>query len=175
MTRLLPALTLVLAMPFAALAATDGDLAEGSSEATMNINLVVTNSPNILITGFEDVAFDFNRYEGIPAEVTQDICVHMPFSGQYSIQIIADPLNDGVTDFPYTYTYTDGTNANLILEQTISSVQGDHDLTGFTASTSTDCSSGGDAATFSLVLAETPTTATQQTAQATIMMTVTPT
>ena len=174
MTRLIPALAAALALPLAALAVTDGDLSEGSSEATMEIKLVVTNEPNILITGFENVAFDFNRYEGIPAEVTQDICVHMQQPGQYSIRIVADPLNDGAIDFPYTYKYTDGGNTNLVLQQTISDTQGDDNLAGFTPSSSPDCSSGGDAATFSLVLAEAPTTATQQTAEATIIMTVTP-
>lgn len=172
MKRLIPLLAAALTLPCTALAANDGTL-DTNSVGTLNINLTVTASKNIRISGFTDVALDFNRYEGAPAEDVQNICVYMDQPGTYNLNIVAATLSDTVNDFPYTYTYKDTNDANKVLMQTVSDTDSSGDLQDLTPSQDANCSNGSPA-TFGLVLAETPSVATAGTAEAIITMTVTP-
>ncbi|MFN3212123.1 MAG: hypothetical protein ACE37M_03385 [Henriciella sp.] len=175
MKHFIPALTAALMLTGPALAANDGTLGT-SSEGDFLITYTVTNSPNIKISGLENVDLDFSVHDGAPDVKSINLCVYLDQSVPYSVSIKAAPLTDSVNTYPYTYTYSDLHNPNLVpLESTISNTEETKSLSGFLPSNTVDCIANSYSAEFSLVLAQDPTVATTANgATAEIMITVTP-
>ena len=175
MTRFLSALAALLTLPCAAIAATDGDLSENSSEATMNINLVVNEAKTIQISGFEDIEINWHVTETAWLDITRKICVYMEQGGTYDLQIVAEPLTDGSTIYPYYY-YINGDDGFYAVD----SASTDTTFSGRRASSTLNCD-GGDDWDFYLSMDgfvdgidRRPRIPTQGTAEAIITMTVTP-
>ena len=175
MKRILLLFASILLIGGTALAATQGELGP-SSQGDFDVNLVITNSANIKISGLENYHIDYKVTDDIPAPETMDICVYMDQPGTYTVNIDAAVLTDTVTNYPYTYTYTDNANSAIFKTETISDAASTAPpVSGFTSSNvDEDCTTGGTSATFELELDGEPGTATTQTAMAAITLTVEP-